>query len=998
MRYATTLLSKWSRREWLSVAVIAVTTAFLLGSTLLLLTAATYTGTLSSDLESGASVTHVDSYDRAVAESPDSHLVVALTTVTLPNGETRSVVGMPDDAPRTIESASVSWREASLPVPPEDGVSGPVSTIQTQELTGETTRAVTVYPHRVADTIFPADWYVTDISTARNLGSPSALVFDLGQEETHTTQPGAIPLIAALPFLVGGVTQVVRTLSVAVLGGGLLVLVVVYNVMRMSIRDRHKLITVARATGASPGALFAILLARVFILSVTGIALGYAIGVIATNAVINAATFVGLPVSIQTVVTRDIALSLLGISGFLLAMGVIAGAIASVPAVRGDPRFGRDEGRSTTLPAAFGGLRQVFRPTLVDWRAFVPTAATLSVFMLIILLTGAIGGAIAPLATTSSGTIVESGAAHPLNSRISEDYASVLRAQGIEASPEVVYAQSRGPTPYLIRGANYSAFSSVTDATLVEGRPPASADEAVIGTSLAQTLDVEVGQSLTLGGSVTPGVRRVTVVGAFSGSGVTDDQLVVPLETTKPLATGDGTVHLIRTENAEDRFKSFENQSSGLLVTALSGNSSVGVETPYTVTATVQNLGAETATDTVTVRVGNRTLERELTLKRGASTRISFETQFETAGQYTIEADGVTRSVTVHRPNTLRFPPEYPTQAPPGSTIIVPATTTNESAVAGATVTLDDRRAKTNDQGAVPMRIPSEPGSYTLTLSKEGYESVTHTLVVKEGTPKRLSGRLSVSPSSGTRLTKPVVKIQVANPWGTFLVRNLTLVTPGETETREVELAGGNISQITLSASEVGFDEKLAPGSYDLRLVSDGTVIATTTYRVTGDERVAATLANQGEYSEGTGISRAIENVFGNVQLLFVVMVSLAGLSTIGGTTATFAQAVHSNRRVIGVYRATGASRRRILWMLTTDAVQLAIPAAIVSFAAALTLLWALEQVQVLVIFGIRLAVPLSPTLVALAALGAVCLAVCSAVLAGYAFVRYDVGRNLRGH
>ncbi|WP_157533244.1 ABC transporter permease, partial [Haloferax profundi] len=356
----------------------------------------------------------------------------------------------------------------------------------------EQTLSTTVYPHRVTETIFPAEWYVTDVSTVQQLGSPGALVINPGTTPSQT-QPTDIPLIAALPFLAGGITQIVRTLSVAAFGGGLLILVVVYNVTRMSIRDRRRLIGIARATGASPSRLFAVLLTRVLILSTAGIALGYAIGVVATNAVINIATYAGLPVSIQTNVSPEIATTLLGISGFLLAMGLAAGAFASIPTVRGDPTFSGGNDTSRSLPRVFGRVQNLLAPTLVDWRAFVPTAATLAVFMLIILLTGAIGGAIAPLATTSSGTIVESGAAHPLNSRISEDYATVLRSHGIEASPEVVYAQSRGTEPYLIRGANYSAFSSVTDASITQGHPPTAADEAVIGASLAQTLGVDVG-------------------------------------------------------------------------------------------------------------------------------------------------------------------------------------------------------------------------------------------------------------------------------------------------------------------------------------------------------------------------------------------------------------------------------------------------------------------------------------------------------------------------
>ncbi|ELZ79859.1 ABC-type transport system, involved in lipoprotein release, permease component [Haloferax gibbonsii ATCC 33959] len=995
MRYATALLSRWSRREWLSIAVVAVTTAFLLGSALLLLTAATYTGTLSSDLSSSATVTYEQSYDDAVAAASADEVVIAVTTVSLPDGETRRVVGVPPDAPRTISGASVSWQAATLPRPPKDGVSAPVSTVHLIELSGpENTVSTSVSPHRVDETLFPDSWYVADTDTVQQLGTSGALVFDTGSSGAPSS-PTTVPLIAALPFLAGGITQVVRTLSVAAFAGGLLILVVVYNVTKMSIRDRTRLIGVARATGASPQRILSIILGRVLSLTFVGVALGYALGVIVTNGVVNAATYVGLPVSIQTNVTADIAFSLLGIAGFLLVMGLFAGVLAALPVVRGDPKFDQTHRATSRWPQPIRRFQAVASPTLVDWRAFTPTAATLAVFMLIILLTGSIGGALAPLATTSSGTVVESGAAHPLNSRIDENYATVLRSYGITASPEVIYAQTRGRTPYLVRGANYTAFSSVTDASLVAGTAPQRADEAVVGTDLARTLGLEVGETVTLGGSVTPGVRRVTIVGTFAGSGVTNDQLVVPLETTQPLATGPGTVHLIRTKNASSRLTSLQNRSSGLLVTSLSGPSEVRTNATYRFGATVRNLGSTTASETVTVRVGNRTLERDVTLGSDESTQLSFETSFETAGTYELATDGVTRSVTVYRPNTLQLPSEYPTRAPPGSTLVVPATTPNESVVSGVTVTLDGRSATTDARGGVPIRVPEEPGTYTLRLSKDGYVPEEHTLTVERGAPQRLGGRLTVSPSTGSRLTNPTVTARVANPWGRFLVRNLTLVSPGGTQTRTLELTAGNVSEIELSASEVGLGDDPPPGTYDLRLVVDGTVISTATYRVTGDERVAATLSSRGEYTEGTGIGRAIENVFGNVQLLFVVLVSLAGLSTIGGTTATFAQAVHANRRVIGIYRATGASRRRILALLAADAVRLAIPAAVLSFGLAAALLWVLARVDVLVVFGIRLAVPFTPLLVAASALGAVCLAVCSAVIAATPFVRFDVGRLL---
>lgn len=995
MRFESTLLTSWSRREWLSVAVVAATTAFLVGSVVLLLTVGSYTSTLEGDLQSSATVTYDDSYETAVAAADSDDVVFAITRVDIDEKGTEVVLGVPPDAPRRIETASVAWNPARVPDPPDQGLAGPVNQPTLVRIDGSATH---ISPHDSQGSLFSEQWYIGSATTVTSFGDAGALTIDTGASggRLQWLIEGA-PLVAAIPFLIRGVDQILQTLAIGAVGGGFLVLVVVYNVMRMAISDRHRDLRVARSTGASPTRLFGVLVGRVLALTGTGVLLGFALGLIATNLVINAATYVGLPVTIQTVITAPILQAILLVGGFLLVMGLLAGVIASVPVVRGDPAFiGAPTTRTRSLHGRAERLQAALQPTFIHWRAIVPTTTTLTVFVLVVLLVTAVGGAIAPLATTQSGTVIEAGAAHPLNSRIDEGYASVLRAQNVTASPEVLYAQTHDGDPYLVRGANYTAFSEVSEATLVEGHAPRAYDQAVIGSSLAETLDIHVGETITLGGSVTPGVRRLTVVGQVSGSGITDDQLIVPLSTAQELATGSGSVHLIRTDSSSIEFERFSNDSGGIVVTDLSGDERIKAGTLATITVDARNIGRESAAETITVSAGTRTQTRHISIPAGESTRTEVAFRFENPGNYVIEADGIKKTVQVYDPRTLVLPEEYPTRAPPGSTLIVPATTPSEALVSDATVTLADRQRTTGPQGAVPIRIPSDAGEYTLTIAKDNYTSEQHTIIVEEGAPRRFTARLTVTPESGSRLTNPTVTVQLANPWGQILERNVTLVTPGETERRTVRLAGGEVTQINVSAAEAGLGGELAPGTYDLRVVSDESVLATTTYRVTGDRRVTSTLASQVSYSQGTGVGRAIENVFGNVQVLSLVMISLAGLSTVGGTAATFAHAVHANRRRIGIYRATGASRRQLLGALVRDAITLAVPAAVVAFSIAFACLWALAEQNFLVVFGIKMEVSLSPTLLAGSIVGALTLAVTSALGVGYAFLVSEPDQLLR--
>ncbi len=996
MRYETTLLRGWGRREWLTVVIIAVTTAFLIGSATLLVTAGSYTETLEDDLGSSATVTHVDSYAEATERAGESAVVLRFARITEQN-ETRRVVGIPPDAPREIESASVAWRPATVPQPPTSGLAGPVNQpgVDTFRQT-----PLAVNPGG-GNGLFPPTWYVGSAETVGQLNETGALILE-AETGGYATAENAIPLIGTLPFLIGGVRQVIQTLGFGAVGGGALILIVVYSVTRMSIRDRMKTVRVVRASGGAPRRLLITLILRAVLLTGVGVGTGIITGIATTRGVITAAAYAGIPVSLTVTPTPEIIQLIALLSGFLLIIGILAGALASLPIISCDPaaigRRERDVGEKEDTD-----FSKTITPTFFGWRSAVPTTTTLSVFMLVILLTTAIGTAVAPLATTSSGTVVESGAPHPLNSRISEEYADTLRAQGVSASPEILYAQTRGREPYLIRGANFSAFSRVTEAQLTAGRSPQNTAEAVIGESLARTLDMTVGEQLIIGGSVSPGVHQLEVVGTFSGEGITDDQLVIPLKTAQGLATRDGSVHLIRTQAGSEGV-SFEssaeatNESQGIVVTDLRGPSSVIVNESFNMSIKVRNLASRTQSRTISVQVGPQSRAVNVEIAPQATTQRSISFRIDQEGEYTARATGVTRGIRVSKPTTLTIPDAFPERAPPGATILIPSVTAKETVVEDATAHIGNRQRTTGSRGAAIMGVPDAPGQYDVRVSKPGYTPAMTTLLVDPQATQQVRGQIRVDPETGTAYTQPEITVRVANPWGTFLVRNLTLTAPGVAETRRVEMPVGNVTQITLGAAEIGLDDQLAPGRYPLALYADESLLARTTYTVEdrSNEPTSINIDVEGDYAEGTAVGRAIENVFGNVQVLFLVMIVLAGVSTVGGTTATFAHAVQTNRRKIGIYRATGATRRQILQLLAGDALRIAIPAAAVSFVGMYALVRLLSGADLLVVFGVRLRVPLTLFLPVSLFVGAIIFAVTSAFGAAWAFLSGDVTRLLR--
>jgi predicted lysophospholipase L1 biosynthesis ABC-type transport system permease subunit len=132
-------------------------------------------------------------------------------------------------------------------------------------------------------------------------------------------------------------------------------------------------------------------------------------------------------------------------------------------------------------------------------------------------------------------------------------------------------------------------------------------------------------------------------------------------------------------------------------------------------------------------------------------------------------------------------------------------------------------------------------------------------------------------------------------------------------------------------------------------------------------------------------------------------MVALAGLMTIGSTTAAFAQAVHARHEAIAIHRSMGASPVWVLKIVVLDACKLAIPATLLAAAVALVAISVLDRAGLLSVFGVRFATGAGPLLLLLALLGAVFIAVCSAVLAllpalssSPAAVWHDTSRNGR--
>jgi len=974
MSYRRVLLGRWSRRDRLTVVVVALGVAFVCGTALVVVVAGAQTTALAAEYGATATVTTHDSVGAATAAAPPGATVLPYAVVGGPDGRSRYVLARPADTGSETPDAVTAIAEGT------GTTLGSLGGSTEHTLRGEAgTVTVSITPRGTPP--LPPRWYVAERGTVEELGTTGAFVVRAVPE--GTVPRTGVPLRTALVFFSLGTRQALAALSTVVAGAGLLLGVVVYSVTRMTVRDRERTVRVVRATGGTGRTVLALFAARAGGLAATGSALGYAVGVIGVHAAVNAAVFAGLPTSLSPRVTADAAAIMVPVLVGTTLVGVLAGGLAAWPVARRPPfatRSGARTRRSTAgdtegTGSPFARVRALATPTLLDPRTVVPTTATLSVFVAFVVLVAAMGGVLAPISGTEGATITEPGATHPVASNVPATYADALRDRDIDASAELLLFEADDGRPYTLRGANYSAFASVTDATLTRGRRPADPGEAVVGADLASTLGVGVGSNLTLGGLTRDGLSRVRIVGVFDAPGPYDDQLVVPLATAQHLANRPpGTAQFVRAERLPT------DALSGPSVTVLDVRvpESVPADGTVTVTAVVRNDRDERVNATIEAELGSESVERRVRLDPGETGRVRFTLPTGAPGRTTLTVGGITREVPVGDAGGagtggLSIGP-LPDRGPPNATLLVTVSDPGGGPVANATVTAGAATTATGNDGVAAVSTGA-PGRLTVD-ARAGNRSATESLAVEVGAPRRPAATLSVAPSEPDLLARPTLTARLANPWNRTL-RNVsvTLAGPDRSVRRVVTLGPGEARTVSLRLP------RRPPGRYEATVVVDGEQLDATRYRVTGDERVAAAVAAGGR-TGSSGIGRAIETAFGNLRLVLGVVLGLAAALTVGGTTAAFARAVHGRRETVGVYRATGASPGRVARVVLGDAVRIGTGATLLAVPLGLGGLRVAAAAGYLTVFGVRLRPAASPGLLVGVALAGVALATLGAGIA----------------
>ena len=967
MSYRRALLTRWSRRDRLTVLIIVVAVAFLTGTALVVVSVGSSTAGIVPETAIGPHVTSHASVGDAERGANPNAIVIPVSEVETNSGRTL-ILGVPANA--TIDGQRLGTAGTTV---------GTIEKSQQAVLDGPNGQVSRSVSPR-ATTLYPSEWYVSDPATVRQLGVTEVLVVS----PTSGMPTAGTPLESALAFFLIGTRQVLATLAVAAGIGAILVGVTVYSVTRMTLRDREQELYVLRATGTTRWQVRRLFVLRATLLMGAGLVGGYALGVIATNIAVNVAVAIGVPTSLATKVTHEVVRFLVPTYAGVLAVGWAATLWAVQPVVSAEPADiganSRSEG--TSLPAIMrnGGPQLSF----LSLRTAVPTAATLAAFVTFLLVVAGLAGAVGPLATTEDATITEPGSAHPIASQVPAAYATPLRDRGIAASPEILLFGVHDGEPYFARGAEYESFATLSNATLVTGRPPNGTEEAIIGVDLAETLDVDVGETLLVGGSVRRAVTRVEIVGTFDGPGPTDDQLVVSLATACHLThVQPGRVQFIRAE----RLPESGGASESVAVTQIDAPDTVAVNTTIPVRVTVRNDGLGSETVRKVVRFGGSSRTIEVTVPANAERTATVEFTLAETGAYRLRAGARQQTVTVLDPDALRIR-GLPEAAPPGSQPRLHVVNASGVPVSNATVTAGNWSGRTDAQGQIRLPLESE-GQIRVQVSTQA-ATTTKTVQVDETATRHLQASLELSPSQPSLTDRPRLTVRLSNPWAQSVTESLSVAGPARIETRAVTVDPGETTTFSVTLP------RRQPGQYEVAVRSESTTLAATTYQVTGDDRIVSALATSGR-SGTTGIGRAAAVAMGNLNLALGTLLLLGAAMTIGGSGAAFVGAVHANRRTIGIHRAVGATRLQIVKVVLGDAIQIGGIAVGIALVLGILAFELLDRAGLLTVYGVRMQADLSWPLVGGIVLGGLLVVLMGAGLATATVLATEPATLLRG-
>jgi ABC-type antimicrobial peptide transport system permease subunit len=185
--------------------------------------------------------------------------------------------------------------------------------------------------------IFPDDWILASQNTVRSLNPElenkySFVVIPRENEEALNILENKgfhiMQSVSIVEFFELGFYQVEGNLWGVVISSAVIIVILVYNIMRIEIQYRIPDIKIIKYLGASPKLVIVVFLSQALFITCVGAVLGLALGIIAAHAIVSFSQLLGL----TAVLVPQITIYLVGLP---IAIAVLAGLIGGfIPAYK----------------------------------------------------------------------------------------------------------------------------------------------------------------------------------------------------------------------------------------------------------------------------------------------------------------------------------------------------------------------------------------------------------------------------------------------------------------------------------------------------------------------------------------------------------------------------------------------------------------------------------------------------------------------------------------
>lgn len=624
----------------------------------------------------------------------------------------------------------------------------------------------------------------------------------------------------------------------------------------------------------------------------------------------------------------------------------------------------------------------------------------------------------------SEGYVIASADAPTIfSSRVDMDMVYVL--EGMEnitgVSPEVFAFSSWDGHSFVVRGVEWGRIVNVTPSLVLQlagDEDNVTSGCALLGSRLADRLDMSLPSIVPLAGSYSSKVELVRVAGTFRSDSPLDDEMLVSSEVARALSGMAGDeASVIRVSTSQPAWLEamLAPESARFAIHDLSVSESQLVpDEECQVGVGVRNWGAERGSVTV-LFADNGAVFHEAHVELNASSGISVSVVYSSdeMGDHEISASvsgdfPVSISVSVHVVDPYLVA-SHPQTVLLGSFLELSLVTYSGEPAPGVTVTLSDPSPSSNetDSSGTCSLLADEPGEFALAFDATGTEF--------EGMAVHGSETLVqvTDPSSLPPGFLPVVTGLELVPESVKEGDPLTAVVTVENEgalsgSADVELfLDGTLHStmaVALGPAEgavVSFElQDLSPGSHTVQAGDLSGVVDVSPWYVDDPDLVNLVIRYGGSTTLSSAsaipIYQAARLSEGNVSLALFALGTVAALLASLAIISVFSKEISEGRKRLGILRALGASRGRIRTLVFREGLVMSLAGSAIGVASGLLVAIVLVRSDAFVVFGHVLEFGVSIDIIVLTLVGAVLISLASALVSAELAVRESAMSSIR--